>query len=354
MDKRDNIMVKKQIRQAKIMNEKRVRISDIADELGLSTATVSNVIHGKTKKISAETVKHVQQLLEERQYIPSMAGILLAQNNSRIIGVVINNHEKYEGHVLEDVFIASSLNHLSTEIEENGNFMMVKTTTEDSEIVKFASMWNLDGVVLIGFSGEEFCQKLRENMHIPLVVYDGYFTKADRLCNLVIDNYDGGMQVGRYFKECGHERALCILDNEISTDLERRQGFLCGFGEGADFMLIPMQQEKRHKFYEEHLEKIKQYTAIFAASDYYALDMMQFLLARGIRVPEDISIAGFDDNPICKQVVPALTTVKQDGKERARLAIEMLTNLKKGDAGQVIKLPVTLVKRDSTTVCTKK
>ncbi len=64
----------------------RIRIADIAEELGLSTATVSNVIHGKTKKISDETVKRVQALLEERQYIPSMAEILLARNNSRMAG----------------------------------------------------------------------------------------------------------------------------------------------------------------------------------------------------------------------------------------------------------------------------
>ena len=56
----------------------RIRIRDIAEELGLSTATVSNVIHGKTNKVSDETVKRVQALLGQRQYIPSMAGILLA------------------------------------------------------------------------------------------------------------------------------------------------------------------------------------------------------------------------------------------------------------------------------------
>ncbi len=60
------------------MEEGRVRIVDIAEELGVSTATVSNVIHGKTKKISDETVKRIQELLEKRQYIPSMAGILLS------------------------------------------------------------------------------------------------------------------------------------------------------------------------------------------------------------------------------------------------------------------------------------
>lgn len=95
-----------------VKNE-RVRIVDIAEELGLSTATVSNVIHGKTKKLSDETVKRVQELLEKRDYIPSMAGILLAQNNSRMIGIVVNDHEKYEGHVLEDGFISSALNALS-------------------------------------------------------------------------------------------------------------------------------------------------------------------------------------------------------------------------------------------------
>ena len=58
--------------------EQRVRICDIAEELGLSTATVSNVIHSKTNKVSDETVQRVTALLEERQYIPSMAGILLA------------------------------------------------------------------------------------------------------------------------------------------------------------------------------------------------------------------------------------------------------------------------------------
>ena len=76
------------------MDEKRVRISDIAEELGRSTATVSNVIHGKTQRVSDETVKKVQELLEKREYIPSIAGILLAQNDSGIIGVAVNRHEK--------------------------------------------------------------------------------------------------------------------------------------------------------------------------------------------------------------------------------------------------------------------
>lgn len=98
----------------------RVRICDIAEELDLSTATVSNVIRGKTGKVSAETAERVTALLEEREYIPSMAGILLARNSSRILGVFVNDHPKYEGHTLDDFFIASSLNFLSAEIERTG------------------------------------------------------------------------------------------------------------------------------------------------------------------------------------------------------------------------------------------
>ena len=134
--------------------QERVRICDIAEELGLSTATVSNVIHGKTQKVSDETVQRVTALLEKRQYIPSMAGILLAQNSSGIIGVFVNDHPKYAGHTLRDGFIAASLDALSTEIEAGGQFMMVKKAQCAGEVVRFASMWNMDGIVMIGQLGE--------------------------------------------------------------------------------------------------------------------------------------------------------------------------------------------------------
>ena len=252
------------------MKEKRVRICDIAEELGVSTATVSNVLHGKTKKISDETVKRVQALLEERQYIPSMAGILLAQNSSKIIGVVINDHEKYENHTLEDAFIASSLNDLSDEIEKNGQFMMVKKTKNPEDIIKFASMWNMDGLVIIGFCNQDYMY-LRNHMRIPFVVYDGYCDNPERIYNITIDNYDGGFQMGEYMKNCGHERALCIADNDICVDKERYEGFCASFGkENVEFWIIPMKKEVRRQFYLENLEKIRGFSAVFAVY-YFAL-----------------------------------------------------------------------------------
>lgn len=330
------------------MVEKRVRIIDIAEELGLSTATVSNVIHGKTAKISDETVRRVQELLEQKQYIPSMAGILLAQNNSRMIGVVVNDHEKYESHVLEDYFISSSLNQLSLEIEKAGYFMMVKVTKDWNEIARFASMWNMEGLVVIGFCEQDY-KNLRDHMHIPFVIYDGYLKEQGRMCNLTIDNYNGGYQMGDYFRSLGHKKVLGISDNDICMDRERLEGFQAAMGEaGADFLMIPMEREERRQFYQQNLEKLKTYSAIFAVSDYYAIDLMRFLLEKGIRIPEEISIAGFDDCPLCEAVYPSLTTIRQDGRLRANLAVNALKKLKEGEeVDSVLTLPVTLVKRQS-------
>lgn len=333
------------------MDEKRVRICDIAEELGLSTATVSNVIHGKTKKISDRTVQKVEALLEERQYIPSMAGILLARNSSRIIGIVINDHEKYEGHTLEDAFISSSLNYLSIEIEKNNQFMMVKRASSPEEIIKFASMWNMEGLVLIGFCDHDYMY-LRNHMRIPFVVYDGYCDCAERIYNITIDNYSGGFQVGKYFRESGHRHVLCISDNHICVDKERFDGFCEGMEEyGADFMEVPMKKSERIKFYEDNLEKIRSYTAIFAVSDYYAVEIMVFLQEHGVAVPEEISIAGFDDTPMCSHVKPTLTSVRQDGGQRAKLAMEKLCELhNKSETESTTKLDVQLIVRESTGV----
>lgn len=331
------------------MEKQQVRICDIAEELGLSTATVSNVIHGKTKKISDETVKRVTELLEKRQYLPNMAGILLAQNSSKIIGVFINDHEKYEGHTLDDFFISSSLNYLSTEIENNGQFMMIKKAKCTEEIIQFSTMWNMDGIVVIGFCEQDYMH-LRSHMKIPFAIYDGACDNPERILNIMIDNYDGGHQVGNYFRELGHKKALCIADNDIGVDRERIQGFHDGFqSETIEFLLIPMQKEARWEFYTKKLSLIKESSAIFAVSDYYAIDMICFLNQQGISVPDDISVAGFDDIPLCQLFCPALTTVKQNGPMRAKLAIEKLQELKQNkDIETEIKLPVSLVIRNST------
>lgn len=331
------------------MDEQRVRICDIAEELGLSTATVSYVLHGKTGKVSAETERRVLALLEERRYLPGTAELLLGRNPSRIVGVVVNDHAKYESHPLEDSFIASALNALSVETMENGLQMMVKKTTDLEEIVSFSTMWNLEGLVLIGFCAQDYAQ-LRERMRIPFVVYDGCGVTAERTCCINIDDRQGGLLVGEYFKDCGHLRALCVSDNDVDMDRERWEGFRAGFGEAdAQLMLIPMQKSLRIAFYREKLDEIRRCTAIFAVSDFYAAELIRFLSEEGISVPGEISVAGFDDTPLCRMIYPSLTSVRQDTTLRAKHAVEKLRLLKQGqDVEQSILLPVKLIQRDST------
>lgn len=328
--------------------EGKVRIIDIAADLGVSTATVSNVIHGKTKKISPQTVKRVQQALEQRGYIPNMAATLLAQNNSRIIGVVVNDHEKYEGRLLMDPFVAGAMNYLSDEIEKSGWFMMVKKAKNIMQAAKFASMWNMDGMVLLGFCADEY-QQLRDSIRIPFVVYDGFLENGSRICNTCIDNRDGGRQMGAYLRELGHHRVLYLADNREWVDWERYEGLCEGLGYEADYWEIPMESGERQAFYQTRMVELRRYTAAFAASDAYAVELMGILQRAGVQIPEDMSVAGFDDGEVCSQIYPPLTSVRQDLQQRASTAIRLLKQMKEEPGfSQNVLLPVSLVVRGST------
>lgn len=334
-------------------DENKVRISDIAEECGVSTATVSNVLHGKTARVSEATAVRVRACLEERGYIPNMAATLLAENSSRIIGVVVKDHAKYEGHVLEDPFVSAAVNALADEIDASGNFMMVKKAKDIMEIVTFASMWNVDGMVVLSFCADEYVE-LRQNIRIPFVVYDGFFDNTGRISNLMIDDFDGGRQVGAHFRERGFRNVLCVADNAICMDAARIDGFRAGFCETAScepikFWEIPMFRDERLQFYENRKNDFRNFDAVFAVSDYYAVDLMRFLQASGFRIPEDIAVAGFDDSPLCMQVSPNLTSVRQDNAERARQAVELLRKMKADrDFSEDCVLPVTLIAREST------
>lgn len=131
-------------------------------------------------------------------------------------------------------------------------------------------MWNMDGVVITGFCEDEY-QDLRDRIRVPFVVYDGFPDRQNRFGNISIDDFDGGRQVGAYFKRLGHRLVLCVADNKICMDLLRYQGLCEGLGFRADFWQIPMQAAARREFYADRLDLLKGYTAVFAASDFYAL-----------------------------------------------------------------------------------
>ncbi len=328
--------------------EQKVRLSDIASDLGLSTAAVSYVLHGKTGMVSERTAARVRRALEERGYLPRAAEVLLAENPAKIVGVVIHAHEKYEAHILEDAFIASALNSLGAQTARRDLQMMVRTVEDLDEIVSFATMWNMEGLVLIGFCGADY-GRLRERVRVPFAVYDACGVTAQRVCAVNIDDRHGGFQVGEYFRLCEHQRALCLSDNDVDMDLERWKGFREGFGGGAEFMMIPKKRAERMDFYRERMPELRSFTAIFAVSDYYAVDLIHFLQSSGVYIPGEISVAGFDDTPLCALVYPALTTVRQDTAARAKCALDAIAKMRAGENVELsVILHTELVVRGST------
>jgi LacI family transcriptional regulator len=157
----------------------------------------------------------------------------------------------------------------------------------------------------------------------------------------------------------GHEKILFAADNDESMDHERYLGLQQAVKEhiekesGADgaeanFLLLPMQKEERMLFYQNHMDMIKSHTALFCASDAYAIELMNYLIDVGMKIPEDISIVGFDDIPDSTIVRPRLTTVRQDMKQRARMTMEVLSAWRDGTPFEKnIRLPVNVVERDS-------
>lgn len=330
---------------------RRVTIKDIAEEIGVSTATVSNVIHGKTKKISDRTVAKVQEKLQESGYIPNMAAVLLAQNSSKIVCVVVSDHEKYEGKMLEDPFVAQMINTISKELSALGYFMMIKEEKYIEKIAVYASMWNMAGLILMGYCSMDY-EKLRSKMHIPFVVVDSYEKNVKSYVDIGIDNIEGGRVAGDYLVSQGHRRILYFADNKEDCDLERYEGLksaLEGIFEPI-YHLVSMDKTEREKSYEEILATIykEQITAVFAASDYYAIEFMRFLLRKGISVPGKVSVMGFDNIPLGEQIYPALTTISQNIPERARIAVKMLNDLVENRTrGGSISLPIELIVRES-------
>ena len=335
------------------MNENRITIKDIAEELGVSTATVSNVIHGKTKKISQQTVAKVQEKIEKSGYLPNMAAVLLAQNTSKIVCIVLSNDKKYENKMIEDPFVSGMLNYLSKELAKNDYFVMLKEESDVHEIIRYASMWNMAGLVLIGFCAMDY-EKLRNNMHIPFVVVDSYQKDVHKYSDVGVDNIHGGFLAGEYLIKKGHKKIMFLSDNDEDCDHDRYVGLTNAMKaanlsfDKKDFKMLSPYKEDRLKIYEKLYREINEYTAAFVASDMYAIEFMNFLLGKGVSIPKDFSIMGFDDIPLASMVNPALTTVSQDLEYRSKVAVELLEELINGESeGRMVLLPVEVVERKS-------
>ena len=304
------------------------------------------LINAQGEKMDEETIEKVEAAIERHRYIPSMAALLLGRNDSRIVGVVINDHEKYHDRVLEDGFVSASLNALCRKLEEKGLFMMVKTTRDISEIPKYASMWNMDALVLIGFCDSDY-SSIRRESRIPFVVYDGVCSvEGDGIAMLTVDDRKGGLLAGAYLKNLGHSNVLCLTDNRERMDEARRCAVMEKVGKGEE-MLIPMDKDQRWALYSSRLDYIRSFSSVFAISDYYALDFISFLNTEGISVPKDISVIGFDGT--MQASFFSLTTIEQDHMMRAEMAVKSLEEFAEGVNESRVKI-VDVKLREGNTV----
>lgn len=335
-----------------------ITIKNMADMLGISTTTVSNVIHGKTSEVSQKTVERVQKLLEEYDYVPNSSAISLTQNRSKIIGVALKSRkDKYE-NIIADPFHSELIGSVEAEIRQQGYFMMIYTSENIDEVIRNVLTWNVDGLLLVGMLHDDFI-RIRSRYKKPIVLIDSYTPKdIMNYVNIGLEDEKGAYEMTRYLLEQGHRRIAFLADNMEGVDYIRYKGHkraLKDYGCRAreeDMLIIRPGMLERESSMEEIYERSREYTAFMCCSDYYAVIIMDYLIDRGVQIPEDLSITGFDDILLSRMVRPRLTTVRQDVTKKGRLSVEYLLDLvqEKKLPQQEVKLPVELVIRDSVKV----
>lgn len=200
-----------------------VRIKDIAKEAGVSPTTVSNVIHGNTKKVSKSNIDKIQKILEEHQYIPSMSALMLAQNRSRLIGVLIGGVDGKRRSIEGDPFTSIMLSALELEIYRKNYYMLFHMSSTSEENWKLAATWKVEGLITLGLTAEQNIE-LQKRCQIPLVSIDNYYEGRERAENIGLQDFEGGFKMGNYLIENGMKKILFLSDNDIGVDHERWLG----------------------------------------------------------------------------------------------------------------------------------
>lgn len=338
-------------------------IKEIAELAGVSTTTVSNVIHGKTNKVSPANIQKIEKLLKEEGYVQKMGLRVLNKGNSQLIAVVINFRREYQESILGDPFYGRVIGFIEEITREKDYYLMVYTAKDIEEIFKVVMGWNIDGVIAISFSRRN-CEKIYQLIQKPIVSIDAYGEldpgTQGNVVNIALDDESGGYEMTRYLLERGYTHIKVCAGRDSGVDHLRYQGAqramreLAKKGQKLQFVALGTTEEKRRESYLWLLNRRKDKTALFFLSDLYALEAISLYSDYGVQIPRDLGVAGFDNITYAKVSVPRLTTVKQDVKEKAKAAMEVLVkqieekDFSKLQNGKMeIQLPITLIKRQS-------
>lgn len=328
-------------------------IKDIAAIAGVSPTTVSNVLHGHYKRVSPDTVSRIRALLKQEGYVPNMSARALVSNQSRIIGVINHLVPLESGGFFQDPFHSVLLSGIEQTLRGRGYYLMVRTVENMAELHSLLTNWTIDGLIFIGVFPRELYYSLRSQPR-PYLLIDSYIDDA-RCLQIRLDDRRGGYIATRHLLEHGHRDILmcCPHMEEGGVIYERLQGYKQALAEFG----VPFRPENicESSFsiddgiaLGKRLAQRRDFTAIFATADILAAELSTGLTLAGRRVPQDVSIVGFDDLNISRMNCPPLTTVHQDVAQRGAMAVDLLIRAIEGGAyAPPAVFPVSLTERDS-------
>ncbi len=331
-----------------------VTIRDIAQATGVSATTVSNVIHGKDNRVSAETIQKINDAIKQLGYVPNMSARSLVSSSSKVIGFVNHAFGRKVANVMEDPFHSTAIGAIEAALSEEGYYLMLRTVETAEELVAFLQNWNVDGLFFTGIFKDKFFDTLA-GLNIPIVFIDSYI-RAPQFCNVGLEDFTGSYNATRHLIEKGHRNIGFASPNIKDGGVlqERFLGYKAALAENS----IPFnksiifQQEMdiaSCKLVSDEIVKHPDMTGLVVTADIMAAGIMTGLRAHGVRIPDDISIVGFDDISIAQLVTPPLTTIRQDMNLKGRLAADFMLQRLSGkllDSTEVT-LPTKLIERNS-------
>ena len=330
--------------------KKQVTISDIALRANVSKSTVSRVINGTTK-VNKEKEEAVLAAMEEMNFQPNVFAQGLASGNSKTIGVVTQNI----GSPIYDSISQGVLKGLT-----QSTYSPIFADGQWEPDVGHAAVETLlgrkvDGLIVIG-SGLPRDELERLNSILPTVVVGREIEGWENQC-LFIDNEQAGYDATRHLIDLGHRQIAHITGIKDHQDSVRRmEGFRRAMNESGtdiDEELIcegHFDGNSGVMAIQNLLNKGKSFSAIFASNDMMAFGARLALHRRGLRVPDDISIIGFDDQAEAAFATPPLTTVRQPAQEMGQAAAEAMVQFIGGREYDMPSLPTKIIVRESTQV----
>ena len=331
-----------------------VTIKQIAEQLGVSPTTVSNVINGRTEKMSEKTRQRIEELLVANHYVQEKKGRGEQEELKLVVAWFF-----FEGRerVFTDPFCSEVFGALEKELRKRGRYLICSTQNAEEDLIKNLSFHEVEGAIILGCDPSR-CEALSKRLPKPVVFIDSGEGNYD---NIGLRDREGTSELISYLVKQGHRKIAFFCDEKkpLASNGARYRGFLdavqvygLSFDEKLDYYYVPSEKNMRYEVFRQFAKNLcenKAYTAAFFCCDLYANEAISVFFSQGVRVPEDFSVAGFDDNIYARMSRPALTTVRQSPSDKGKEAVKLLMKRIYGEEVYVrsLELPTELIVRES-------